>query len=1049
MSKVFLSHSSHDDPTVRALQQALADLGQELWIDSRELRGGDPLGPSIRTAIDTAAGFAVLVSPKALESKWVLAELRHALQVQRARLDAGTRYPVVPLALDGTRLGALEAEFGHEPIYIRLDSRPGGIESALNAILVALHRRAPADRLPVPRPQTGPLEELVLELTDLGFDESEPGVRRASATARLIYEPAGRDARADAREAGGGKVRTADPTAARAATATPMVRTADPTGAAPSRRVRCADQTPPDQTPIAASATWRLIAPLGPIETEELCWYLEKYAVWPSTYFQDRARRVEQSLVAWGQALHQAALPPAQTREVLRAWSAADPHAGRRFSVHLDPAKERGRPAPEDPGAGRPGSESATALLALPWELLHDDQGFLFQGARPTRVRRRLPSPQDQDPAPPAGQPLAAAPIRILLIVARPEDEACGYIDHRASSLPLVETMEHLGGLVDLRLLEPPTFPALSAELKRAFDAGTPYHCVHFDGHGIYDRRVGLGGLCFEDPRDRDRPDGRRHLLVHTDTLGPMLHDHRIPLVFLDACQSAQAEDAAESVAAGLLRVGVGSVVAMSHSVLVETARRFVLAFYGALAEGRRVGDAMLEGQRGLKDDDFRGQVFGTGDLRLADWFVPVLYQGQADPPLFAPADLSRLAPQVREDLRIILKSRLGALPEPPETGFVGRSRDLLALERMLRPRAADAPRPKRWALIRGQGGEGKTALACELARWLVRSGQIRRTAFVSVETHSHAAAVLDAVGRQLAGQGYSVAALGPPHPSAAAARDPLQDLEQAILPIERALAEQPTLLVIDNLETILPPPYLAEQTPEALRDDARDALAAILALCDRLLAVGDTRLIFTSRETLPAPFAAERRCRELERLAPEDAVRLVERALEGARDHRPGAADAATRESIDALVESVHGHARTLALLAPSLRALGVERTRARLTDLMADMDRRFPGSRERSVFASVELSLERLAPANRERAAVLGVFHGGVQLGLLRHLTGWEQADCAALAEDLSRTGLATFDPYNHLTLNPALCPYLRRRLGPTELEALTGRGTGSVWF
>ncbi|MBV5273618.1 MAG: hypothetical protein JZU52_08230, partial [Lamprocystis purpurea] len=253
-----------------------------------------------------------------------------------------------------------------------------------------------------------------------------------------------------------------------------------------------------------------------------------------------------------------------------------------------------------------------------------------------------------------------------------------------------------------------------------------------------------------------------------------------------------------------------------------------------------------------------------------------------------------------------------------------------------------------------------------------MRSGQLRRGAFVSVETHSHAAAVLDTLGRQLAGKTYSVAALTGPD----------GDLEQAILPIERALAEQPTLLVIDNLESVLPPPYLAQETPQALRDDALEALAAILALCDRLLAVGDTRLIFTSREALPAPFTAERRCRELERLAPEDAVRLVERALEGARDHRPGTADDATREAIDALVEAVHGHARTLALLAPSLRDLGVERTRARLADLMAEMDRRFPGSRERSVFASVALSLERLAPANREPAAVLGVFHGGVDL-------------------------------------------------------------------
>jgi len=79
-------------------------------------------------------------------------------------------------------------------------------------------------------------------------------------------------------------------------------------------------------------------------------------------------------------------------------------------------------------------------------------------------------------------------------------------------------------------------------------------------------------------------------------------------------------------VASELLRVGVASVVAMSHSALVETARRFAAAFYQALAAGGRVGDAMLAGQHGLKEDDFRGRIFGGGALRLQDWFVPVLF---------------------------------------------------------------------------------------------------------------------------------------------------------------------------------------------------------------------------------------------------------------------------------------------------------------------------------------------------------------------------------------------------------------------------------------
>jgi hypothetical protein len=73
------------------------------------------------------------------------------------------------------------------------------------------------------------------------------------------------------------------------------------------------------------------------------------------------------------------------------------------------------------------------------------------------------------------------------------------------------------------------------------------------------------------------------------------------------------------SVAAKLLEEGVTSVVAMSHSVLVETARRFVQAFYAALAGGARVGQAMLAGQQALYGDPYRDKIMGAGDLHLRD----------------------------------------------------------------------------------------------------------------------------------------------------------------------------------------------------------------------------------------------------------------------------------------------------------------------------------------------------------------------------------------------------------------------------------------------
>ena len=158
-------------------------------------------------------------------------------------------------------------------------------------------------------------------------------------------------------------------------------------------------------------------------------------------------------------------------------------------------------------------------------------------------------------------------------------------------------------------MLVPPTFPALQQALQRAREARQPFDVVHFDGHGVYDREHGLGGLCFEDPKDAQKLEQRAMQFIHAEKLAAMMRDHRIPLVFLEACQSAKAEeDPTASVAAKLLEEGVASVVAMSHSVLVETARRFVKAFYSELARG----DARGQGHAGRAAGAVRRHVIAA-----------------------------------------------------------------------------------------------------------------------------------------------------------------------------------------------------------------------------------------------------------------------------------------------------------------------------------------------------------------------------------------------------------------------------------------------------
>ena len=143
MSKLSNSHSSPDDGFVCDLRAALADHGQAGWIDSRALRGGDLLWPEIQKATEEASGFAVVISTDALQSKWVGKELKLALKLQKKRDK--DEFPVIPLSLNGTKLGILEEFFGDEPLYIPVSNDAGGVEAAMNAVLIAMGKRKAAD----------------------------------------------------------------------------------------------------------------------------------------------------------------------------------------------------------------------------------------------------------------------------------------------------------------------------------------------------------------------------------------------------------------------------------------------------------------------------------------------------------------------------------------------------------------------------------------------------------------------------------------------------------------------------------------------------------------------------------------------------------------------------------------------------------------------------------------------------------------------------------------------------------------------------------------
>jgi tetratricopeptide (TPR) repeat protein len=896
------------------------------------LAGGDHLEVEIKRAIEHAGSFIVVLSPNAVNSGWVAREIQHALQVQR-KLGAG--YRVIPLLLPEIQPSALRLWFEQEPLAVRIGRGPGEVAEALPELLAALGERLPEEREVPSQSAAQPLADLVLELTDPAIDESE-GRRRATAHARLVYEP-------------------------------------------------------PDGAPKVAGARFPFTAPLGPIEAEELRWYLERYWRWPGGVFRERAERVEELLPGWGRLLYEA-VAAAEARTALEAWKAAR-DAERRFTVLVDHALVAGRDSEQQ----RQANEAAAKLLALPWELIHDGGGYLFHGANGARVRRRLPNRAPLDPV------TAERVIRVLLVSPRPEDEECALLDHRASARPLVEALSRLGELAEFKVLAPPTFPALGEELQNAFDGGQPYHVVHFDGHGVYSRQQGLGALCFEEPADSTELDQRRPARVSADELAAVIRGHRVPLLYLDACQTAAAEwDPSASVAARLLQNGVASVVAMSHSVLVETSRRFVARFYEELMSGRRVGRAMLAGQRDLMGDSFRGRVF-TGELRLQDWFVPVLFQEESDLQLVTAVPDGRVQAVIKEQREL----GLGELPPAPAHSFVGRGRELLRVERLLQR--------ERYAVLRGQAGEGKSTLAAEAARWLVTTRRFQRAAFVSLEREGEARGVLYSIGRQIMPRDYLLQAGG--------------DDELALQLVERALRERQTLILLDNMESVLPP------APDSEAAGAFDpeVLGEILRLCGRLVRVGATRLVFTSREPLPEPF--HRNHLVIGRLERPDAIALVGRVL-GERSLMPHAADPGeSEEEIRELVEAVGCHARSLVLLAPEVAGAGVRSATGNIAGLIRRLHERYPDDRQRSLIASVELSLGRLETATRRKIRPLAAFQGGGSLATIAPALGLEPAEAARIARQLVVAGLAEWSQYGYLRLDPALGVALSRELSEEE--------------
>ncbi|MCP4113217.1 MAG: tetratricopeptide repeat protein, partial [Desulfobacteraceae bacterium] len=209
------------------------------------------------------------------------------------------------------------------------------------------------------------------------------------------------------------------------------------------------------------------------------------------------------------------------------------------------------------------------------------------------------------------------------------------------------------------------------------------------------------------------------------------------------------------------------------------------------------------------------------------------------------------------------------------------------------------------------------------------------------------------------------------------------------------------------------------------------DFFSEYLNLFTRLLSAGNTRLIFTSREPMPEPFDREKQTVSLHRLNKDSAVDLVTHVMAREGLELKEDDECNTAPEIESLVETVKYHARSLVLLAPHINKLGIRQTREKIAHIMAEIDRKFPNEREKSLFASVELSLQRLSAETREKIEVLGVFYGGAYINVLTMILNLNKQQSIAMAKQLIDAGIAEMMDFGYLRLHPALCPYINLQL------------------
>ncbi len=562
--------------------------------------------------------------------------------------------------------------------------------------------------------------------------------------------------------------------------------------------------------------------PFSKDDEKDLEWYFEKYLRFP---FLEGVRvdKAEKSILAYGQALFEQVF---KDRDAYGQYAQARQNGIENIQFEIE--------------------GSSGFFHQMHWEALKDPKWpnpFVLEAPMVRSIKKSSVIQAQCQPSP---------TINLLIVTARPDGRQD--VGYRTISQPLVESLQQAKIPVNIDILRPGTYKALTDHLDSVRDKHGKgyYHIIHFDLHGALETYEQLkqdakaDRLLFQKRYGRkDYPsfEGQKaFLFFETDKSGQadpaeatevaeLLISHQIPIVVLNACQSGKLTEYTESsLGSRLLEAGVQTVVAMSYSVTVSAASRMMSELYSKLVDRADLAHALCHARKALADEKDRRAYFNQ-TINLEDWMLPVVYQSggaKAKPAL----NLRDFKPVEQAEYW----ERLAELYEAPEPtyGFVGRDLDILEAER--RVLSTSEGKRRNILLIQGMGGSGKTTLLKHLMEWWQTTGFVQEMFYFGYDERAWS---LEQIMYEIAQKLLA----DKPHAPRTFRLESFMGMNQAAQGkmLGNKLRSEHHLLVLDNMESITGTNLAIKNT---LKPEEQQALRSFLSD----LLGGETIVLLSSR---------------------------------------------------------------------------------------------------------------------------------------------------------------------------------------------------------